>query len=128
MGKERRHRLRAGHQHGSLPSRGVRRHPSPLTTLTDRKKHTTNRWPYFLPDGKHVLYLAANHANPKSEENGIYVVSLDGGASRRLMSSYGSAQYASGVLLSVRDTSLMALLSIPGESPSSARRCASPTM
>ena len=27
MGKERRHRLRAGHQHGSLPSRGVRRHP-----------------------------------------------------------------------------------------------------
>jgi len=81
---------------------------SPLTTLTDRKKHTTNRWPYFLPDGKHVLYLAANHANPRSEENGIYVVSLDGGAPRRLMSSYGSAQYASGLLLSVRDTSLMA--------------------
>jgi Tol biopolymer transport system component/tRNA A-37 threonylcarbamoyl transferase component Bud32 len=82
--------------------------PSPLTTLGDRRKHTTNRWPHFLPDGKHVLYLAANHANPKSEENGIYVASLDGGAPRRLQSSNDSAQYASGLLLSVRDTSLMA--------------------
>jgi Tol biopolymer transport system component len=77
--------------------------------ITDRKKHTTHRWPYFLPDGKRVIYLAANHASPRSEENGIYVVSLDGGAPRRLMSSYGSAQYASGWLLSVRDTSLMAI-------------------
>jgi len=83
--------------------------PAPLTLLEDRKKHTTHRWPYFLPDGIHVLYLAANHANPRSEENGIYVASLDGGAPRRLMSSNGSAQYASGWLLSVRDTSLMAL-------------------
>jgi serine/threonine protein kinase/Tol biopolymer transport system component len=82
---------------------------APLTSVGDRKKHSTHRWPYFLPDGKHVLYLAANHANPRSEENGIYVASLDGGAPRRLMSSNGSAQYASGWLLSVRDTSLMAL-------------------
>ncbi|HEV8230859.1 MAG TPA: protein kinase [Thermoanaerobaculia bacterium] len=83
--------------------------PAPLTVLTDRKKHTTHRWPYFLPDGKHVLYLAANHASPRSEDNGIYVASLDGGAPRRLMSSYGSAQYASGWLLSVRERSLMAI-------------------
>jgi len=83
--------------------------PAPLTRLEDRKKHTTHRWPSFLPDGKHVLYLAANHASPRSEENGIYVASLDGGAPRRLMSGNGSAQYASGWLLSVRDTSLMAL-------------------
>ena len=76
--------------------------PAPFTVLTDRKKHTTHRWPYFLPDGKHVLYLAANHASPRSEDNGIYVASLDGGAPRRLMSSYGSAQYASGWLLSRR--------------------------
>ena len=82
--------------------------PSPLTVLADRKVHTTNRWPFFLPDGKHVLYLAANHSNPRSEESGIYVASLEGGMPRRLMSSYGSAQYASGRLLLVRETSLMA--------------------
>jgi Tol biopolymer transport system component len=83
--------------------------PAPFTVLTDRKKHTTHRWPCFLPDGKHVLYLAANHASPRSEDNGIYVASLDGGAPRRLMSSYGSVQYASGWLLSVRETSLEAI-------------------
>jgi Tol biopolymer transport system component len=83
--------------------------PAPFTVLTDRKKHTTHRWPCFLPDGKHVLYLAANPASPRSEDNGIYVASLDGGAPRRLMSSYGSVQYASGWLLSVRETSLEAI-------------------
>ncbi|HVE65701.1 MAG TPA: protein kinase [Thermoanaerobaculia bacterium] len=79
----------------------------PLTRI-EEGKHTTHRWPSFLPDGTHVLFLAANHANPRSEDSGIYVASLDGGTPRRLMSSYGSAQYVSGWLLSVRDTSLMA--------------------
>jgi eukaryotic-like serine/threonine-protein kinase len=82
--------------------------PSLLTVLADRKLHTTHRWPFFLPDGKHVLYLAANHSNPRSEESGIYVASLEGGTPRRLMSSYGSAQYASGRLLLIRETSLIA--------------------
>jgi eukaryotic-like serine/threonine-protein kinase len=83
--------------------------PSPLTALADRKRHTTHRWPSFLPDGKHVLYLAANHANPRSEESGIYVASLEGGTPRRVMSSYSSAQYASGRLLLIRETSLIAV-------------------
>jgi Tol biopolymer transport system component len=81
---------------------------TPFTRL-EEGRHTTHRWPSFLPDGTHVLYLAANHANPRSEDSGIYVASLDGGPPRRLMTSYGSAQYASGWLLSVRDTSLLAL-------------------
>ena len=53
----------------------------PATPLTkvDLQHHTTHRWPFFLPDGKHVLYLAANHVNPRSEQSGIYVASLDGG-------------------------------------------------
>ena len=82
--------------------------PAPLTTV-DLKMHTTHRWPYFLPDGRHVLYLAANHAKPLSDQSGIYVASLDGKDNRRLLSGFGSAQYASGWLLSVRDTSLMGL-------------------
>ena len=77
-------------------------------TKVDAARHTTHRWPWFLPDGKHVLYLAANHANPRSEESGIYVVSLDGGAPRRLLPSYGGGVYASGYLLTVRDENLMA--------------------
>ena len=80
---------------------------TPLTHLQEGK-HSTHRWPSFLPDGEHVLYLAANHENPRSENSGIYVVSSKGGEPRRLISSYGSAQFASGWLLTVRDTSLLA--------------------
>ncbi|HSD72329.1 MAG TPA: protein kinase, partial [Thermoanaerobaculia bacterium] len=47
---------------------------TPFTRL-EEGRHTTHRWPSFLPDGKHVLYLAANHANPRSEDSGIYVAS-----------------------------------------------------
>jgi Tol biopolymer transport system component len=82
--------------------------PTPITRLENRRVHTTHRWPNFLPDGKHVLYVAANHANPRSEQNGVYVTSLDGGTPRRLLSSNDTAQYASGWLLTVRDTTLTA--------------------
>jgi Tol biopolymer transport system component/predicted Ser/Thr protein kinase len=87
--------------------------PAPLTNV-DLKLHTTHRWPHFLPDGQHVLYLAANHAKPQSDQSGIYVTSLDGKENRRLLSGFGSAQYASGWLLLVRDTSLVGLRFDPG--------------
>jgi Tol biopolymer transport system component len=82
--------------------------PTPITRLENRRVHTTHRWPNFLPDGKHVLYVAANHANPRSEQNGVYLASLDGGTPRRLFSSNDTAQYGSGWLLTVRDTTLVA--------------------
>jgi Tol biopolymer transport system component len=100
--------------------------PVAVTTL-DAGRHTTHRWPWFLPDGKRFLYLAANHANPKSQDSAIYVGSLDGGQDRRLMASYGSVQTVPGWLLSVRDNNLMALpfdedraaVSLPGVSVAS---------
>jgi Tol biopolymer transport system component len=86
---------------------------SPLTRV-DETRHSTHRWPSFLPDGRHVLYLAANHLSPRGEQSGIYVASLDGGEPLRLTSSYGSAQYASGFLLFVREASLLAQRFDPG--------------
>ena len=80
---------------------------TPLTTV-DTARHTTHRWPSFLPDGKGVLFLAANHARPRSDESGIYAVSLSGGTPKRVMNGYGSAQAVKGWLLSVRESSLMA--------------------
>ncbi len=82
--------------------------PTTPVTKADVKTHTTHRWPFFLPDGKHVLYLAANHANPRSEGAGIYAASLDGGDPTRVMPAHGSAQSVPGWLLTVRDGSLMA--------------------
>ena len=80
---------------------------SPLTTV-DMARHTTHRWPSFLPDGKNVIFLAANHGRPRSDESGIYVVPLSGGTPKRLLTSYGSAQAVNGWLLTVRESSLMA--------------------
>jgi Tol biopolymer transport system component len=93
---------------------------TPLTQI-DPKLHTTHRWPAFLSDGRRFIYLAANHSNPRSSEAGIYVVSLDGGAPKRLLTSFGSAQAVPGWILTVRDENLMATpfdekrLSVSGE-------------
>jgi serine/threonine protein kinase/Tol biopolymer transport system component len=81
--------------------------PTPLTRL-DPKLHTTHRWPLFLPDGRHLLYTAGSHESPHSPESGIYAVSVDGKENRRILPNFGSAVYASGVLLFVREANLMA--------------------
>ncbi len=73
-------------------------HPTQVTTL-DATKHTTHRWPFFLPDGKHFLYLATNHSGGSRETNGIYFGSLDGKESKLVVPTEGNAQYASGYLL-----------------------------
>jgi len=81
--------------------------PTPVTRM-DVKLHTTHRWPYFLADGKHFLYLATNHVLPQGEQNGIYVASLDGGVNRSLVSSLTGAAFASGNLFFVREGRLLA--------------------
>jgi len=78
-------------------------------TRIDTKIHTTHRWPSFLPDGRHFLYLAVNHNAPRAEQSGIFLGSIDGGEGRRLVSTFGGAQYGSGRLLYGVDTSLMAV-------------------
>ncbi len=80
---------------------------APITQL-DTKLHTTHRWPFFLPDGRHFLYLASNHSDPQGEQNGIYVASLDGKLNRFLVSSPAGAVYAHGNLLFVRESTLLA--------------------
>jgi eukaryotic-like serine/threonine-protein kinase len=81
--------------------------PAPVTRL-DTSLHTTHRWPSFLPDGKHFLYLATNHAHPTTgNEAAVYVGSLDGKPSLRLLRTFSNAIYTSGYLLFLRENSLM---------------------
>ena len=82
--------------------------PQPLTRL-DTTMHSTHRWPHFLPDERHVLYLAANHASRDARQWGLYVASVPGGESRRLFSSFSGGQYASGWLLYGADNTLMGI-------------------
>ncbi len=74
----------------------------------DARKYTTYRWPWFLPDGKHFLYLAANHMSPTSADTGIFLASLNGEENRFLFPSLSNAIYVSGYLLFLRGNSLMA--------------------
>ncbi len=75
----------------------------PVTTLDPNKHETSHRWPWFLPDGRHFLYLAV-----AGDHSTIRVGSLDGGETKTLFESRLNAIYAQGHLLFMRETTLMA--------------------
>jgi serine/threonine protein kinase len=78
---------------------------SPLTKLEPSRQEASHRWPFFLPDGRHFLYSVLG--GPQSQ--GIYVTSLDGKDTRRLLNISSSiAMYAApGYLLFRHDATLM---------------------
>ncbi len=79
--------------------------PTPLTTL-DASQHSSHRWPSFLPDGKHFLYLAINHQVPANDA--IYFASVDGSVNKPLFRSQSNAIYADGYILFARNEQLLA--------------------
>ena len=81
--------------------------PVQLTQI-DTVLHTSHRWPFFLPDGKHFLYLAINHDPSKSVNDTIYYASVDGSVNMPLLKSQSNAIYADGYLLFARKDQLMA--------------------
>ncbi|HVS90119.1 MAG TPA: protein kinase [Candidatus Acidoferrum sp.] len=82
---------------------------TPVTTLDLSKNETTQRWPYFLPDGRHFLYVAGTPFAPKENPtNAILVGSLDSKESKLLLYTHSNAIYASGHLLFLRQNTLMA--------------------
>jgi eukaryotic-like serine/threonine-protein kinase len=80
--------------------------PTPITKL-EEPQHTTHRWPYFLPDGNHFLYLAANH-HQLSEGAAIYYAALDGSVNKLLLHTEGNAVFANDHVLFVNGTELLA--------------------
>ena len=80
--------------------------PVALTQLSG--KYTTHRWPQFMPDGRHFIYLAASHSDPAGPDTAVFWASLDGKQSKLLLRTHSSAVYAAGYLLYVRETALMA--------------------
>jgi serine/threonine protein kinase len=79
--------------------------PERLTKF-ETGKHTTHRWPQFLPDGKHFLFFGTNHSG--GSEQGIYVGSLADGSYKHVIESDSGAQYASGYLLYHLQSQLLA--------------------
>ncbi len=77
-----------------------------LTTLDESRKEISHRWPLFLPDGRHFLYVARS---PQRENSAIYVGSLDSKETKRLLSADSSVAYApQGYLVLAREGTLMA--------------------
>jgi len=82
---------------------------TPVSTLNAGNGETTHRWPYFLPDGRHFLFLAGNPFTPfEQPSNAIMVGSLDSKETRLLLHTHASAIYASGHILFLRQNTLMA--------------------
>ncbi len=79
-----------------------------LLTRLDASQHTSHRWPFFLPDGRHFLYFAMHHDPSKSSNNGVYYASLDGGENRLLVHGQTNAIYTAGFLLFGRGDQLVA--------------------
>jgi len=83
---------------------------TPVIELDIKRGESTYRWPSFLPDGKHFLYLARVGLGGFSagENTAIRVASLDGKVNVDLVRARSNAVYASGYLLYARESTLMA--------------------
>jgi serine/threonine protein kinase/Tol biopolymer transport system component len=89
---------------------------TPVQVTTVSADHTTNRWPFFLPDGKHFLYLASNHSTAEaSGRNGIYFASLDGKENHFVIPAESNAVYARGHLIWEQGGSLLAQVFDPAK-------------
>lgn len=77
--------------------------PVEVTRPDASRLETSHRWPMFLPDGKHFIYLGANFSG-QLENNAIFLGSLDSQERRLLVSTSANAAYAEpGYLLYLRD-------------------------
>lgn len=82
---------------------------TPVQITTVAADQTTHRWPTMLPDGRHFLYLAANHATSEQNNRGtIYLASLDGRENRQLLTTESNVGYAAGHLFWEGGGSLLA--------------------
>jgi hypothetical protein len=92
---------------------------APLTKLDSSRQETSHRFPYFLPDGRHFVYLARCTV---PENSGLYIGSFESKETKRVLAAESSAAYAAGNLLFVRRRTLiaqpfdLAKLQITGES------------
>jgi Tol biopolymer transport system component len=83
--------------------------PSPATTLDVGNGETRHAFPFFLPDGRHFLYLAVgSKTGGPNSPSGIYVTALDSKERKLLVPGGSNAIYAQGHLFFLREQTLLA--------------------
>ncbi|HLZ42452.1 MAG TPA: protein kinase [Candidatus Sulfotelmatobacter sp.] len=72
------------------------------------KDENTYRWPVFLPDGKHYLFLAGN-IRGDTELNKLYLGSIDNPSEKHFLTkTTANGDYANGYVFFVRDGAIQA--------------------
>ncbi|PYQ35283.1 MAG: hypothetical protein DMF55_07720 [Acidobacteria bacterium] len=69
---------------------------------------STHRYPHFLPDGRHFLYLVRHGGAGRGRDPEVRVGSLDSKDSKLVLNVASNVVYASGHLLYVREGALVA--------------------
>jgi Tol biopolymer transport system component len=67
--------------------------PTPIGGVFPGQGEASQRWPMFLPDGKHYLFLSAT-VTKRSESDGIYLGDLDSEERRLVVKSAANGAYA----------------------------------
>jgi Tol biopolymer transport system component len=81
---------------------------TPVEVTKTLSSEFSHRWPVFLRDGRHFLYLAANFSG-QFERNEIVLGSLDSDERRSIVRASSNVAYAEpGYLLYMRENSLVA--------------------
>jgi dipeptidyl aminopeptidase/acylaminoacyl peptidase len=79
-----------------------------VTKLDPARGESSHRWPVFLPDGRHFVYLVVNFGGTP-EKMGIYVRSLDSKDEAFVVAARSTLAYAApGYLLFLRERNLVA--------------------
>ena len=80
--------------------------PEPITVLDVTRNENSHRYPYFLPDGRHLLFTARSDVTGNT---GIYFLDLASGERHWVLEAQSQARYVpSGHLLFVRERTLLA--------------------
>ncbi len=82
--------------------------PTTITKLDSSRNENSHRWPHFLPDDKHFLYVTQTSSAGSAEGDIIYVGSLDTTENKILLHASSNMAYAAGHVLFIREQSLMA--------------------
>jgi Tol biopolymer transport system component/predicted Ser/Thr protein kinase len=81
--------------------------PVPATKLEEAQQERSHRFPVFLPDGRHFLYLVTPTGG-ETEQNAVYLGSIDSLERKLIVHTAYPAAYANGYLLYLRERTLIA--------------------
>jgi eukaryotic-like serine/threonine-protein kinase len=83
--------------------------PKQISRPDPGRGEQSHRYPMFLPDGSHYLYLAANFSGRREEVDAIFVGSLDSNEKHFVIAATANATYAApGYLVFCRGKTLLA--------------------